>query len=965
MRIGRWPLHVHISSIFVTLVLAVGTTVALIGFTLSRQLIEANTIDLVTRISAETADDVQRLVAPAQLAARVISHDPITSATDLDARLERLSALLASLTGAEAASAVYVGYPDGSFFLLRRFIDADERELLGAPSGAAYLVQSIERGGDEARGNYLYLDATLALLRRDDRPDYPRVYDPRTRSWFERASAEAGPVRTDPYVFFSNRLIGVSVATPAANGAVVGVDLTLASLAARLAQQQLTSGSELALVDARGLVVAYPDAARLTRTSGEPDLVTLDALGVPALSAITERGLGAASEHSGRLVVAGRAWRTSIVPVPVTGGDPWTLVSAVPERELLSAATQQRSTSLLVTLAVVVLAIPLTYLVSQGVARPLRQLAGAADAIRRFDFDTPVGVRTRVREVHALAQTMDALRHTIRRFLDVSEAVANESDIDRLLPRLLAETASAADADSGVLFLAQDHDQLVPMARLGPAGASLTNDAEPVPVSSLGPLLERGVRTLSSVIGPASDVDLPRNGLASGASDEARHALAVPLVNRERRLVGAMLLLRSSPIGPAQVAFTQALSSTATSSLEARELISAQRRLFDAFIRMIAGAIDAKSPYTGAHCARVPELATLLARAACDATDGPYADFALDGADWEALHVAAWLHDCGKVTTPEFVIDKATKLETVYDRIHEVRMRFEVLKRDAEIEALRAIADGADEARTRAALAERWAELDDDFAFVASCNLGAEAMEPARVARLERIAQRRWLRTLDDALGVSDEERRRKAPHAPATLPVEEPLLADKPEHRIAHSSRARSDADAPTGISMPVPELRYHRGELHNLRVARGTLTAEERHAINEHVVETIRMLQALPFPRHLRDVPEIAGAHHEKIDGSGYPRGLHGAQMSPLARMLAIADVFEALTAPDRPYKRSAPLSAALRIMASMASDGHIDRDLFRLFLRSGAYRSYAEQRLRGEQLDEVDVEGLLAGV
>ena len=381
----------------------------------------------------------------------------------------------------------------------------------------------------------------------------------------------------------------------------------------------------------------------------------------------------------------------------------------------------------------------------------------------------------------------------------------------------------------------------------------------------------------------------------------------------------------------------------------------------EASIRMVAGAIDAQSPYTGGHCERVPELTFMLARAACAAADGPYAGFDLDAEQWEALHIAAWLHDCGKVTTPEYVVDKATKLETVNDRIHEIRTRFEVLKRDAEIAYWRSVAQGGDEPSLQARRDALLATLDEEFAFVATCNVGGEFLSPDKQARLREIGARHWQRTLDDRVGLSRDELARKPPQA-STLPADETLLADKPEHRIARPEAERIPEDNRWGFRMDVPELLYNRGELHNLSISRGTLTAEERYKINEHMVQTIVMLGELPFPRHLRAVPEIAGGHHEKMDGTGYPKRLDRDQLSPLARMMAIADIFEALTAADRPYKPGKTLSEALSIMAKMRQDQHIDPELFELFLRSGVHHDYAQRFMRPEQVDAVRIEDYL---
>ncbi len=262
----------------------------------------------------------------------------------------------------------------------------------------------------------------------------------------------------------------------------------------------------------------------------------------------------------------------------------------------------------------------------------------------------------------------------------------------------------------------------------------------------------------------------------------------------------------------------------------------------------------------------------MLAEAAVQSKDGPYRDFTLSDEDWEAVHIASWLHDCGKMTTSEYVVNKATKLH------------------------------------------EKQQKMEDDFAFVASCNEGGEFLDE------------------------------------------------DRAEHRIERQERDRIEAKNPWDFKVRVPDLLYNRGELYNLLVGRGTLSEEERFKINEHIIQTIVMLSQLPFPKHLRNVPEIAGGHHEKMDGTGYPKQLMKEQMSPVARMIAIADIFEALIAVDRPDKKGKTLSEAIRIMSFMRNDQHIDAELFDLFLRSGVYKQYAEEHMRPEQIDTLEIEEYL---
>jgi HD-GYP domain-containing protein (c-di-GMP phosphodiesterase class II) len=414
---------------------------------------------------------------------------------------------------------------------------------------------------------------------------------------------------------------------------------------------------------------------------------------------------------------------------------------------------------------------------------------------------------------------------------------------------------------------------------------------------------------------------------------------------------------------PQRIAYVEAVSGVAALCIESQRLLEQQKQLLDAFIQLIAGAIDAKSPYTGGHCQRVPELTLMLARAAAASDAEPFAGYQPSDEEWEALHIAAWLHDCGKVTTPEYVVDKATKLETIYDRIHEVRTRFEVLKRDAWIAYWEGVAKGGAEANLAALRDETLAALDDEFAFIARCNLGGEAMADADLERLRSIGARTWTRTLDDRIGVSWEENQRQARTPAPALPVQEPLLADKPEHLLERPDSELIPADNPWGFKLDVPAYKHNRGELYNLGIARGTLTAEERYLINNHMVQTIRMLDHLPFPRHLANVSEIAGGHHEKMDGSGYPKRLKREEMSLPARMMAIADIFEALTAVDRPYKKGKTLTESLNIMAGMCRGAHVDPELFGLFVRSGIPLAYAERYLRPEQIDPVDTAAILA--
>lgn len=962
----RFPLHVHISTLFIAVILLVGSVIGGLGYTVSSGILETTASELNARIGRETVGDFTSIIGPAEMATRLLSYDGITQATSLEERLQSVGFMREALNNSGALTSLYVGYGNGDFFMVRRIWDETDRKFFDAPEKTAFMVQSIDRQGEDPRGRYIFLDAQLLVLRSDDRPAYATSFDPRTRGWFKAAMSAEGQIKTPPYVFFSSHKVGTTIANRANRAdAVVGADIQLETLSHTLARQKVTPGTEIVLANEGGRTIAFGDPKKTVRlVEGNPVLTNVSDLGIPVLAKLAPN-LGNFDEKAAQnllLAVDGRDWHASIRPVRLEGAGALFLITAIPDEELMSAAYRLIRHSLMATILVILLAIPVTWLLARNISGPLRQLAGEAEAIRRFEFSRPIKVSSLVLEVNDLTVIMDSMKRTIRRFLEVTHAIADEKDFDRLLPRLLSETMAAAEAEAGVLYLA-DNAHLRPAAALRSDGSALTAGDASVAVADCGPLLASALASRSALGSRLSAADIAALRLPVG--DEATdHAVAVPLVNRSGVLLGVMLLIRAEPCDPAQISFIEALSGSSAVSLESKELIKAQKMLFEAFIQLIAGAIDAKSPYTGGHCARVPELTKMLARAACAETSGPFRDFRLDDEEWEALHVAAWLHDCGKVTTPEYVVDKATKLETLYDRIHEVRMRFEVLKRDAEIACLKAVAAGEPETEVRARLAEELAALDDDFAFIAGCNEGGEFMAPEKLQRLKEIAARTWTRTLDDRIGISHEEKERKARSPAPPLPASEPLLADRPEHLFERAARDRMPADNKWGFRMDVPEALYNKGELYNLGVARGTLSEEERYKINEHIVQTLVMLKQLPFPKHLRDVPEIAAGHHEKMDGTGYPRRLVRDEMSPVARMMAIADIFEALTAVDRPYKKGKTLSEAIKIMSAMKKDQHIDPELFDLFLRSGVYREYAERFMKPEQIDTVDISAYVSG-
>jgi HD-GYP domain-containing protein (c-di-GMP phosphodiesterase class II) len=380
-------------------------------------------------------------------------------------------------------------------------------------------------------------------------------------------------------------------------------------------------------------------------------------------------------------------------------------------------------------------------------------------------------------------------------------------------------------------------------------------------------------------------------------------------------------------------------------------------KLMDSFIKIIASAIDAKSKYTGGHCERVPVLSMMIAKEASDNKD-VFKDFTINNKEEEReLNVSAWLHDCGKVTTPEYVVDKATKLETIYNRIHEIRTRFEVIHRDLTIQSLKNILNGASEGDEKKNLNKEHEKLYSEFSIVAKANIGSEHMDDNIVSDIENISKRTWLRNFDNSIGISRDEVNRLLKNENINTPAVEYLLSNKIEH-IIEKINEDTDKYKKYKFKLEVPEHLYNLGEVYNLSVQKGTLTKEERYKINEHSIMSIVMLEELPFKNVLKNVSIFATCHHETLIGTGYPRKLKKEDMPLPSRIIAIADVFEALTSSDRPYKEAKTLSESIKILSLMVKDKHLDEDIFKMFLKTGVYKKYADNYLEATQIDEVDI-------
>lgn len=528
--------------------------------------------------------------------------------------------------------------------------------------------------------------------------------------------------------------------------------------------------------------------------------------------------------------------------------------------------------------------------------------------------------------------TSDDLLQRLEELNRVGVSLSKEKDINRLLENILIAAKNIVNADGGTLYrMVDDRSMKFEIIRTDSLNIAMGGTTgEEIPFYPIVLYDDAGNPNNSMVVAYAVLHDQTIN-IADAYTEQgfdftgtksfdqktgyrSKSFLTIPMKNHENEIIGVLQLINAKDRASGEIiAFSatdeqlaESLASQAAIALTNRLLISQLENLFESFIRLINTAIDEKSPYTGGHCARVPVLTMMIAEAVNNTKTGPLKDFHMNEKDRYELKIAGLLHDCGKVTTPVHVVDKATKLETIYDRINLIDTRFEVLKRDAEIkllkEKLRAGKDRDALAELETEYRNRIKQLDQDREFLRKTNIGGEFANEELLQRVRKVAAYTWADT--DGKKAN--------------------FLTDD---------------------------------EVDNLSITKGTLNGKEREIINNHVVVTIKMLEALPWPRHLRKVPEYAGGHHERVDGKGYPRGLKRDNMSVQARIMGIADIFEALTAKDRPYKVGKTLTESLDILGRLKLDGHIDPDLFDVFVRAKVYLEYAKQFLDPLQIDNVN--------
>ncbi|NQZ93263.1 MAG: HD domain-containing protein [Moritella sp.] len=883
-----------------------------------------------------------------------------------DVSLVKATDLIRYLAKDTLTNSIYMGFPNGDLLGAHKLGSKTKQYYYDAPENAKFVIETLtykQANSNELTRAYLsnnfdVIDTTVT------NNDSLNVFE---RTWYKIGLQSPNLVPTPIYKDLRTNEDSLTlVQKHRFSDVVIATDLNIRTIVDSLKASDLSHDAIRVLFGDKGQFVVYHDND--SRFSNFNDVSVDNAMGnllkKEKFKTIVRDNLNKNNLFSFNF--KGEEWLAQSHNITFMQNNNARLLIAVPENSILGPSQKMLRDTMLMLVSVGVLFIPLSWLFARVLTRPLRTLSEQIKQVTALDVSETTTKISQIKEIAELQTSTAKMRKTLDDFLRLLTMLSNEQDIHSLLEKTCSKASLMLEADSAFVYLKSDEDDsiLEPFI-LHTQDDNINTDITLCPrLSTQWPYekLRNNVNVKDiqfNLIHPMLKTALVKAGIHSENSNV--YTLTIPLVDRSGNILGLLGFSYSECLVGEELTHvmgvSKALSDFVSLSFEGQDSIAKQKELLNSFIKLIAGAIDTKSPYTGAHCQRVPELASMLADAASRSKQAKFSNFSLDAKGWEQLNIAAWLHDCGKVTTPEYVIDKATKLETIYNRINEVRMRFEVLIRDAQIQALTAIAQGECAQQTNQILADNIHQIEADFAFIANCNLGENFIDDDIKARIEAISQQTWLRFLDDELGLSPAELAQKDRTGPITLPIMEPVLSDRAEHMISHIDNSL-ELEAHLRFNMKRPLHRNNLGERHNLMIQRGTINTEERYIINHHVIQTITMLEQLPLPPHLSRVPEIAGGHHEQLSGRGYPRGLQEEDISLEARILAIADVFEALTASDRPYKTAKSLSQSIKILSFMSKDRHIDSELFKLFLSSGIYLEYAHKYLKPEQIDDVDI-------
>jgi HD-GYP domain-containing protein (c-di-GMP phosphodiesterase class II) len=492
------------------------------------------------------------------------------------------------------------------------------------------------------------------------------------------------------------------------------------------------------------------------------------------------------------------------------------------------------------------------------------------------------------------------LKEQIKRLNQIGIALTSETHLPTLLELIVRESRQFTRADAGSLY-SVDRGQLrfevaqndTLTARKDKVSEAFRPFPMPLDKTSIAGYVATTGKTLN--ISDVYELSGNEEYRFNPAFDErnryrTRSMLVVPMRDHENEIIGVLQLINSlddqgsvTVFETAQEELVASLASQAATAIQNARLINAVHEVFAALVRYSASAIDARSPHTAGHSRRVATYAMRLARAINDQTEGPLAHVSFTNKELEELNYAAWLHDIGKIGVREELLERVDRLSPA--KMELISTRFEAIKLAVarDFERQRAEAENP-KSSDSGELERRLRKVDEELQFIRSMNR-AKQIGSKDIRRVREIQRKNFRNARGEIRAYLSEE-------------------------------------------------------EAHNLSLPTGNLTGQEFQEVQGHVLQTLNIINKIPFTKDLERIPVIAAAHHEKLDGSGYPLGLTAPDIMIQARILGIADVYDALTATDRPYRGAMPAQEALQHLIQEAEAKKLDPDLVGLFVSKKLY-------------------------
>jgi len=842
---------------------------------------------------------------------------------DTDITISKKNVLFPIITNyisiADYVYGVYLGLGDDTFYIIYNVnLSKKMSEALKAPKGASWLIKRNKKEGENFVSTKIFIDKNLNILKTLKENT---SYRPTKRPWYKKAIQANGMIKTEPYVFDALQEAGVTYSKKinSQKGTVLSVDITLSTLSQLLKNQNLPKGSSAFLYKKDGTLLGSFN--QLSKNQHPKNIQEV----LP--NQIIQNNKVIDQNKQVNLTIDSKEYikYTKKIGLDNLSDDYLTIIS--PLDPIMRPFIEDIYNTIFISLIIgIVLIAIFTYYSTRVLVDPLLQLKEENNKIKNKDYDNIKAVSSIFFEIFELSNAFLGMVKSIKektlnneKLIDIAYKISSEDNYDVLLEKVLLGAKDLSHADGGTLYIFNEEESTLEYKMVLNTSLNISLDNDSVknwPKVRLydeeGDPNKRNISAMSALEDRLICIDDIYN------SDDYEFAgvktfdrqnnykttsmLVIPIKDRDGDLVGVIQLINKVvegeqlPFNEADKALIRSMASISSMVLHNRKLVQDLENMLYGLISSIGTALGEKSGYTGKHVDKVAELTLLIANAIND-DDTVFKDVNFSKEYIEELTLAAWLHDIGKITTPEYVVDKATRLETIYDRLGFVAAKIEIAKRDIKLKLLE---NKIDEQTSK----DMIKTLEEDLEFIATLNKGGEFMSSENQSRLDEILDREDIFINNERVKILSEN-------------------------------------------------------EYYNLSIKKGTLTDEEREVINNHVLVSYEMLKKVNFPKKLSNVAILAGSHHKTVDGKGYAhKDIIDLQMSIGDKILAVADIFEALSAHDRPYRGANKLSEIVKILSFMIKDKHIDEQIVKFFIEKGVYQEYADKYFLEDQMDEIKI-------